>query len=82
MPVPTKRCELGSMSQKPNLEALVLTLETETLITQVLTPLISKANKFRRFFSMIFGTKKVAKFVLLVQVQLILLSFLRTLSKF
>jgi hypothetical protein len=63
------------MSQKPNLEALVLTLETETLVTQVLTPLISKVNKFRQFFSMIFETKRLANFVLLVQVQLILLSF-------
>jgi hypothetical protein len=39
------------MSQKPNLEALVLTLETETLITQVLTPSISKVQISVIFFN-------------------------------
>jgi hypothetical protein len=63
------------MSQKLNLEALVLTLETETLITQMLTSLISKVTNFGDFFQQFFWTKKLAKFVILVQLQLILLSF-------
>jgi hypothetical protein len=45
------------MSQKPNLEALVLTLETKTLITQVLTPSISKVTNFGDFFQRFLGPK-------------------------
>jgi hypothetical protein len=48
--VPTKRCDLRSMSQKPNLKALFLTMETETLITQVLNASISKVTNFSEFF--------------------------------